>query len=608
MPGLFGGTGAPAILGRLEQEFATCWDDCVVQRAGAVVLGGHAFHRMGPLSTDGRGRLIGIDGEIGLYEDFAPGRPDKAPAYAIEGDILELVSAAAGNVTVAAEEALYVACDWSASFPLYYCEQPDGFYFSTHLRPLARALRAERDLVGVLEFLREGFTIGRRTPFRNVHRLLGGQSLTFRRGTGLRVVERSGAWVGLDERYRRADVAVEAAIEALRNAFRSMPDGVAPAGLMMSAGWDSRTLLATAQLLHTPERVLCYSHGDPGSRELRLAARIAASQGTPWQARALGDDMYDLEELHRGFARTESVVFPHWLRAGRLLAQQKARFVIAGVSGEMLGGRYWMAHALTGTRKALALFPALLRREGAAEPPLATARSMARDMFRVTEARNSWPVSGDAFGAIPGLKEEINGDIDHVFDRYDRNGVGTLNQLAEAYQGEHIGSRYCNVQLLSCRSHLDVAMPLVHRELLRVATRTPIQTKMQNELNRRLIRRIAPDLLRFPMAATLVPAASPIVFQEASRVVRKGVQAGRWALYSASGGRIPRPRLQWADYEFLRSGATLRAIVENLQSDLWDRDALQRSVESITRGQAKHDLLPMADRIARILTVDLMLR
>ena len=68
------------------------------------------------------------------------------------------------------------------------------------------------------------------------------------------------------------------------------------------------------------------------------------------------------------------------------------------------------------------------------------------------------------------------------------------------------------------------------------------------------------------------------------------------------------PRLAWTDYEFLRSGRSLRTLVGELSGDLWDRDALLGRVRAIESGRWRHGLLPMADQMAKIITLDWLLR
>jgi hypothetical protein len=109
------------------------------------------------------------------------------------------------------------------------------------------------------------------------------------------------------------------------------------------------------------------------------------------------------------------------------------------------------------------------------------------------------------------------------------------------------------------------------------------------------------------MAATLASARRPLIAQEASRFLRKGLELGRWRAHFASAGRIAPPRLSWVNFEFLRNGPDLRTIVEDLRADLWDKPAILGRVEQLARGYS----IPahaMSDQIMKIYTIDLALR
>jgi asparagine synthetase B (glutamine-hydrolysing) len=144
---------------------------------------------------------------------------------------------------------------------------------------------------------------------------------------------------------------------------------------------------------------------------------------------------------------------------------------------------------------------------------------------------------------------------------------------------------------------VDVAMPYADRELLAFVTRIPLSLKIHNSLNRAMLARRAPELLRYPMAATLVPAGMPIAIQELSRIVRKLKEEMQWQLHARTSGRVPAPRLAWANFEFLRSGDSLRAVLDDLQTDLWDRSAINRSIRSVTAGEWSGSVHPLSDQL-----------
>src|SRR5262249_10251889 len=132
--------------------------------------------------------------------------------------------------------------------------------------------------------------------------------------------------------------------------------------VMMSGGWDSRTLFAAMLGELGPERLLAYTHGDLQSREVGLVADICRWAGVALRREPLGDVLYDLDALERGCGRTENVMFPHWHRAGTVLARAGVESVSAGVYGEVLGGHYGPAMVLGGRRKIAAVAAGLLGR------------------------------------------------------------------------------------------------------------------------------------------------------------------------------------------------------------------------------------------------------
>ncbi|HEU4452933.1 MAG TPA: hypothetical protein VFR81_07725 [Longimicrobium sp.] len=608
MPGIFGGAGcAPALLDRLEADFHAAWGALDVARGDSWRVGGHRFGEAPAVQASAGGSVLAVDGEPSLYAAAACPRERERLFTAGDGH-MELAVACRGNLALLdpATETLRLGVEWSGSFPLYYARAGGGLLFSSRARPLARTVGAEPDGVGIRELLHGGYTMGGRTAFRGVHRLLPGQSLGFEARTGsLRVRERSRLWTdsGAAPPAGVAAEPEEAAWELLCEALRAAP---APGALMMSGGWDSRTLFAALHAVRGGKGMAAYAHGDVESRELELVARISRSAGVECRLEPVDDRACDLDLLRRGFERVENVVFPHWHRAGAVLAGSGFRCVTAGVYGEVLGGHYGPAMLLHGRKKVLAVARALLGRPAPAPAPSADRAERLRGLLRVPGGAAPWYLAPEH--APPESSEAMDADLETALERLRDRGISDPDRLAEAFVSEHRGTQYINAQLLSCRASLDVVLPFASRELLALASRVPLTRKIHNALNRAMLRRHAPGLLRYPMAATLVPAGSPLLLQEASRALRRGLEQGGWALHARSGGRLPAPRLGWVNFEFLRTGGALRAIVDDLRADLWNRPALWDRLARIGRGEWPHSLHPTYDQLAKIYTVDLMLR
>jgi hypothetical protein len=375
--------------------------------------------------------------------------------------------------------------------------------------------------------------------------------------------------------------------------------------LMLSAGWDSRTLLAGLGDLPR-DHLIAYTHGDPASREPRLAAALARRAGIQHLAFDIGPELYDLGFLQSEFDRTESVVFPHWLAAGKRLRDAGATVGWAGVYGEVLGGHYGEAMARQGWRKALAVLTPLLGIRFGLH-----SRDLTREEvggLAVGEIQVPWYITRQADELFREAATELAGELESDLDRLGRRGVPEGQATLEAFISEHRGSHYINAQALALRADVDAGLPFTDPRLLAAVTAIPLQDRIHNRLNRTLLRRHSPEVLRLPGSATLLPLSAPLLLQEASRAVRRAGESIQWSLHHRLPSTVPAPRLSWVTLEFLRDGKALGAIVEDLRGDWWDRAALHRVIgerRAHAGGQSMH---PLSDQLLKIYTVDLMTR
>jgi asparagine synthetase B (glutamine-hydrolysing) len=495
-----------------------------------------------------------------------------------------------------------LSCDASGVIPLYYAATDRGIAFSSLLRPLARAVAAPPDAVGVAELVRFAYTTAGRTVFRDVNRLLPGQVLTWCPMRGVTIEETARTWVGEIDTLSRPDEAAEHVAPVLRDAVIENAPADGRYVLMMSAGWDSRTLLATAVATLGGDRLHAFSHGDLASRELRLAAAVAAAAGVPWSAREIGPDVWNLEHLARTFACTETLVFPHWSWAAR--ANDDAACLASGVMGEVLGGHYGPTQVARGRGKGWALLRSL-RRDGA----MADVESVERAL-RLNGLGRMWYLRHDAEGddhERAALLEAMNQGVAADLARLQARGVASPDQLVEAYVTEHRGVQYITAQALAARLHAGAGLPFADAELLVLASRIPPRLKVHNRVNRSLCLRTATHLQRQPMAATLVPASWPLGLQEGSRLVRRAYEeAHRW-VHKYSGGRVGPPRLGWVNFDFLRQGDVVEHVIESLEADLWDRPGMHALFQRLCHDRTGRSMHPFFDQMGKILTVDRML-
>jgi hypothetical protein len=571
MPCIFGASpGERERFRSLEAHFRSVFGDLEVASCGDVSLGAQA-HRPHQAVRRTDDALIAVMGERGLYRALLD--PDPVAQLTSNGS---LSAAVRGNLAMASRGGgLSVGCDWLSSFPFYYAATSAGVIFSSHLAPLARVLGADIDPAGAVQYLTVGYCLNGRTPLAGIRRLLPGQQLSWdpTAPAGVRVVEHSRLWEGEPDR----EVDVARVWELLCNAVPA-DDGM-PAGVMLSAGWDSRVLLAAVGARATSRRIQTASHGQPDQFELRMARRLALRAGADHHEVALGRDalgsVADQDDL---FNRAEALMFPYWRLSADALVSSGASYAAAGVLGEVLGGHY----VPPGSRsKRLRHF--INVRRGKAQTPAETQNDLEVVMPKVP--RNGlWYVHREYFEDHRQVLEEAYAqDAADTVARYRARGVPAGDRAVEAFITEHRAIQIIAHQPLVSFSRLDVVLPFGDRLLAQEVTRLPLRDRIQNALSRQLLARYAPALLKVPHAATGVPASVPIPVQVVGRASRYALEALSSAALFASRGRVGRRRpFGWMNFEqVLRPTDPLRAIVRDVRAPFIDKAAVESHLDDV---------------------------
>lgn len=616
MPGLYGAIGCPPSgFEILEEHCRSAWNGggCEARHIDGAAVGGHAFAGRCPVRDLDR-LVVAVDGTPGAYEVTAGrGANPEDPIFPIADGFLDLPPGLCGNAAALDRESgcLHLAVEWAGAFPLYYARWEGGLVFASLLRPLARLTGADVDPLGLIQYLRRGYVFGDRTPFRGIHRLRAGEVIRFRpERERLERKDRSRLWLG--QPVGQEAELVGRCRNLLDRAVRLALGHANGPALMMSGGWDSRTLLAAAcagrEEGDEDPSLLGYSHGDVESRELALVRRLCREAGIPCHAEPIDDRVFDPAALRQDCARTGTANFPHWHRSAHVLSELGIDCAMAGVFGEILGGHYGRTMAARGFEKV----PALLRAwtsggdEVNGDNPVDTAWRVLR--LEGEGELQHWYLADEFDRSVPRKRERINKEIRSALNRLRARGIRRPSRLVEACISEHRGSQYIAGQTVSLRTAVDVALPFADRELLRLASRIPARRKVHNAVNRAMLERLDSPLLDHPMAATLVPASAPMPIQEASRAARKLWETAGWRSYFASGRRIGPPGLSWVNFEFLRDGQALHDLVDDLEADIWDRDALRDRVAAVRSGRYPERLHPLFDQLGQVATVDLLLR
>src|SRR5262245_53477673 len=527
MPGIFG-AASPAgpqavavpfedVAGRLRSQPAL---HVRVLRSddGRAVLGGidlELFPGSGVPHRGADGSLAVVHGEIrglGAAGDLAAAvleraRRDPAALAGLEGSFVAAIwDAPAGR--------LVLVNDRFGLRNLYYACVGGCLVFAPLVAPLLglTGVDAAPDAAAAADLLAFEHVLGSRTMARGVRALPPASIARFEAGT----LHLSRYWT---PRYHAGrgtlgDYTDELG-RRLGGAARRAFDGPGGVGLPLSAGLDSRAILAAVGD-RLPRDTPCFTYGIPGSADLVTGARLAGLVGAPHHALTLAPG-YIAERFAELVARTDGIHLA--LNAHAAVLQAAARdcgLIVLGNGGDCALDRLWWWND--------------------ADP------DRAGFVARMFERLNQ--------GLSPALAPEVlRGEL------LDELREGTPARLAErlaAYDGDtaadradafNVGERHWRwvLQGVPAQStHVEFRQPFYDYGVVELALEVPTAMRVGRRLHVELIRR-SPALAAVPMQ--VAPPASRWVGR-AREVRRRAAGAVRGAWRRVARARVPaRPRL-----------------------------------------------------------------
>jgi len=467
---------------------------------------------------------------------------------------------------------VFAQADLIGLFPAFWAMSEGRFAISDSLSQLHSAIGGETDDVGVAEIIRLDYTIGQRTLFKNIKRLRAGESLRFDWGAmKIQSMDMSRLWTRHDTSSRES--VIKTGCELLVESCRPMAGTM----LMMSAGWDCKTLLAGAFAAGIADRVRLYYHGDLDSREARIIRKQASRFGLHLTMRELDTSLFENRFLEDSFGLYEDVSHPHWHVAGRFAAQPDTGVdsVCAGIFGEIIGGHTGPPVTLKGWRKMAATLgylsgvPILRRHAGT------TKKVDVRDavsFLRESPYGMPWYMNEEIWRErFNSIHELVNVDIEQAVDRYVAREIVSTEAVIEAFIAENRFSQIVSDQLRSTATFKPLLAPFGNREFLEFSCSIPFEKKVHRTLNQRIIKELCPKLLEYPTAAVLCRASRPIFLQEATRAIRRAAEDSLWSMHLRTNGKVAAPNLGWPNFQFLQHSNAMKNMIDGLKSPIWDK-------------------------------------
>lgn len=453
-----------------------------------------------------------------------------------------------------AQRRILVATDHVGNYPVYWKADGGGLIFSSDLSALisATALATRLDLRAVADYLTAGVVLERRTLVEGVQALDPGTVLTYDVDRGV---------VSLHA-YFRLEALFESKVsnksdylarvrEAFTEAVREASAGSGPIGLALSGGLDSRAILSAASGL--AGALQTYTIGVEGCADQVIAGRMAKLVGTQHHYVRL-DRTYlrdFLPHMARMVSLTDGMYLSHGLTemlALQFLSETGIAVLLRGHGGELAKAHLaWPLHTDERIRRMTSqadLVPYLSARANyvARELPLT-------QLLTPTAAAAAGAGTSESFSnVLRGLQLSPAECCSYLY-------------LREFHR------RFTVPSLELFRTRLDVRLPFVAREFLRVLLGAPAEWRDSTEIHRTCIAAGLPQLLKIRNASTGAradagPRTERILGKCNSALQRLNIYGFRH--YHSFDGRMRHQRLQLVQHELLSPTARVRAFISTL--------------------------------------------
>ena len=358
-----------------------------------------------------------------------------------------------------------------------------------------------------------------------------------------------------------------------------------PMALMISAGWDSRALLAPKK---TPIKIV-YTHGDISSRECSIAQKLSGALRIDHYFRDVKGMIINTQLLEEMLELHGHCLWPIWHLSSKFISENFHLPITSGVIGARMGGHNGFLSIGTRLQKSINSLHLINSR-------LVTKEKIIKDFKKSLSApRAFWFTSDKGAQIFSQTCDTVTGNINTTLDHYLKE-TDNFSFAIESFNYDHVSRQYMMKQPGMAKPFHGYYSPLSHPKLLHLIYTIPFSQRFQNRLTRQVVTELNSELLEFPMAATLAKAKRPIFIQEISRVFR--------ILYEIAFLKLKktRPTLGWFNYEHLYSGDFFETTIKSLKSDIWSKERMLKKTASNKINNI--DAGSTMDMVCKIKTID----
>lgn len=465
---------------------------------------------------------------------------------------------------------IWLATDAVGTHPLYWHQSSKGFCFSSDLSALLRALPSPRrlDIQAVADYITLGSLLGERTLAKDVHLLAPGTTLEFdAKRQHVRVSEYLDLAEFFGGKCHDKALYLERVDQAFEQAVGRATDSPGSLGLALSGGLDSRAILSASGA--QASTIDTYTLGIEGCADQVIAERLAKIAGTRHEFFRL-DERYlrdFLPNMTKMVSLTDGMYVSHGLTemlALEFLRETNIQVLLRGHGGELAKtGLAWPLHtdqrvySLTSTEQ---VADYLSERANYITRGLPFADFMKSEFVKVAGS-----------GSRLSFRELL------------KNKPLTPPECCAYLYLRELTRRFTIPSIELFRTELDVRLPYLDRDFLKVLLAAPSEWRDGTEIHRRLIASGLPRLSKIRNSNTGAPAnASPAVEYVLDKFnsLFKRLNVHGYRHYHNFDAWMRSMLLQSVESELLASGArvhgfikesALRDVIEKTRSGIDDR-------------------------------------
>jgi asparagine synthase (glutamine-hydrolysing) len=393
------------------------------------------------------------------------------------------------------DESLFVARDRVGKKPLFYALTERGnFVFGSEMKVLLThgEISPEIDFAALDAYLTFGYVPEEFCIFKNVHKLLPGHFLTFKRGE----IKTQKYW---DFDYKKvSDIKTEAEyVEVLRDKIRESVKirliSEVPLGAFLSGGVDSSSIVGMmSQILETPVKTFSIGFNEDSFNELKFARLAAKHFNTEHHEFIVTPDLVEtVDELvwHFDEPFADSSALPTFMVSK--MARRFVTVVLSGDGGDELFAGY-TRYVVDRQRSGMANLPKIVRKNlrGLSEilPHGAKGKNY---LYNVSlDAIDRYIDSISQYNAVrkkslyaKDLQSKLNGNSGTLRYRNIAGSVSTgdaIDNLLYLDSKTYLpGDILTKVDRMSMAASLEARVPLLDQELIEMVTQIPANLKMK---------------------------------------------------------------------------------------------------------------------------------